>query len=248
MSQKILVALTTYAGDFEQRLILRKVVKHLRAKNKDDIFLLIVSDGKIKDQNIHSKADRLIERPGPSGLQKGELDSIRLITNFAKEHHFPYIIKSAGDIMMTKQYWSRTVLNRFFETNAKILSTHWFHHNSWIIGTKFFVAQTDFLLKTLPTSLQGENLEKAFTQSISKAYSIQDVAYLINTNTGERHEVQHELKDWGWEHAHRLTKFIYLDEYASPMMRWLSRACLYPILQIKRELLRGISKIVSDKN
>lgn len=66
MTQKILLALTTYAGDFEQRLILRKVVRHLRAKNKDDVFLLIVSDGKIKDQVVHTEADHVIERTGPS--------------------------------------------------------------------------------------------------------------------------------------------------------------------------------------
>jgi hypothetical protein len=244
MNQKILVALTTYAGDFEQKLILRKVVNHLRAKNKDDIFLLIVSDGKIKDQNIHSEADRIIERSGPSGLQQGELDSIRLIANFAKDHHFPYLIKSAGDIIMTKPYWARTVLNRFFETNTKILSTHWFYDNSFIVGTKFFVVYTDFLLKTLPTSTEGENLEKAFSQSISKAHSIQDVAYLINSNTAERCEVMHELKDWGWEHAHRLSKFVYIDEYSSKIEQWIFKVFFYPALKIKREVLRGFKKIL----
>jgi hypothetical protein len=243
MTQKILLALTTYAGDFKQRLILRKVVRHLRAKNKDDVFLLIVSDGKIKDQVVHTEADHLIERTGPSGLHQGELDSMWVIAHFAKEHHFPYVIKSAGDIIMTKPYWARAVLNRFLETNAKILSTHWFYDNSWIIGTKFFVAQTDFLLETLPDSTEGENLEKAFTQSISKAYSIQDVAYLINTTTGERDEVTNELKDWGWEYTHRLSKFIYLDEYALPMMRWIFKAIFYPVLQIISEALRGIKKI-----
>lgn len=242
-TQKILVALTTYAGDFESRLILRKVVAHLRAKNGNQIFLLVVSDGPVVDQRIHQIADAVLERPGPCGLHQGELDSIWQIINFAQELGFTRIIKSAGDIIMTVPNWAQVVMKRFEQTSAKLMSTHWFEDDSWIVGTKFFVAKTDFLAQTLPKRIDRSNLEEAFTASISARYSLKEVAYLINSNTGERDEVTHELNDWGWEHAHRLSKFVCLDEFASAAHRCFSQLLFYPALRAQRDIRRSFKKL-----
>ncbi len=240
--QKILVGITTYAGDFEARLILRKTLAHLRAKNGSQVFLLVVSDGKILDPRVRQIADVVLDRPGPSGLHQGELDSIWQIVKFAQKNGFVRVIKSAGDIIMTEKDWAKTVMNRFQSTGAKIMSTHWFDDNSWIVGTKFFVAETDFLAQTLPKNLEKSDLEEAFTASIAKYFSVKEVACLINTNTGERHEVRHELQQWGWEHAHRLTKFVYLDEVASTAERWIGKLILYPVLRFRRDVVRSIKR------
>lgn len=241
-SQQILVGITTYAGDFEARLILRKSLRHLRAKNGNHVFLLVISDGKILDPQVHHIADAVIDRPGPWGLHQGELDSIWQLVDFAQKQGFSRLIKSAGDIIMTEPNWAQVVMNRFQQTGAKIMSTHWFDDNSWIVGTKFFAADTEFLAQTLPKTVEQSNLEEAFTTGIAKHHSLQEVAYLINTNTGERHEVKNELKDWGWEHAHRLTKFVCLDEVATAADRWMSKLILYPALRFKRDIIRSINK------
>jgi hypothetical protein len=59
--------------------------------------------------------------------------------------------------------------------------------------------------------------------------------------------VMHELKDWGWEHAHRLSKFVYIDEYSSKIEQWIFRVFFYPALKISREVLRGLKKYLSNK-
>lgn len=241
-SKHILVGITTYAGDFEQSLILRKTLQHLRAKNGDHVFLLVISDGAITDPKTLQIADAVLDRPGPCGLHQGELDSIWKLIDFAQKQGFRRLIKSAGDIIMTEPGWANAVMDRFQQTGAKILSTHWFHDNSWVVGTKFFVADTAFLAQTLPRTIKQSNLEEAFTAEIAKHYIVQEVACLINTNTGERHEVTHELKDWGWEHAHRLSKFVYLDEFASGATRWFGKLILYPALRLKRDIVRSIKR------
>lgn len=246
-SAKILVGITTYAGDFEQRLILRKTMRHLRAKNGDRVLLVVISDGLIKDPVVHELADEILERPGPSGLHQGELDSIWQLVNYAKQRGISRLIKSAGDIIMTEPDWAQVVMNYFDRTNSKILSTHWFEDGSGVVGTKFFVADADFLSKTLPRTIERPNLEEAFTGEIAKAYPIDQVAHLINSNTGERHEVMQELKDWGWEHAHRLSKFVCLDEFSSLLERCYGKWLLYPSLRLKRDIGRSIRKWAAKK-
>lgn len=246
-SHKVLIGITTYLGDVEQRLILRKVLRHLRLKNGDHAFLVVISDGVIRDAVVHELADVVLERPGPCGLHQGELDSIWQLVNFAKQHEFARLIKSAGDIIMTEPNWAQVVMNHFDQTGAKILSTHWFNNDSWIVGTKFFAADTEFLIETLPRTIERPNLEEAFTAEISKHYPLSQVGYLINSNTGERDEVFQELKAWGWEHAHRLSKFVCLDE-ASPLLEQLyGKWLLYPALRLKRDISRSIKKLVANK-
>lgn len=246
-SKKILVGITTYAGDFEQRLILRKTLRHLRVKNGDSVWLVVISDGAIKDPAVHQLADEVLDRPGPCGLHQGELDSIWQLVDFAKKHGFSRLIKSAGDIIMTEPDWARVVMTRFDQTGAKILSTHWFEDDSWMVGTKFFIADTYFLSKTLPRTIERPNLEEAFTGEIAKAYPLNQVAYLINSNTGERDEVHQELKDWGWEHAHRLSKFVCLDESLPMLERCYGKWLLYPALRLKRDIARSVKKWAARK-
>lgn len=246
-SEKVLVGITTYAGDFEQRLILRKALHHLRAKNGDRVWLVVISDGLIKDPVVHELADEILERPGPCGLHQGELDSIWQLVDFAKKNSFSRLIKSAGDIIMTEPDWARVVMTCFDKTRAKILSTHWFEDYSWVVGTKFFVADTDFLSETLPRTIERPNLEEAFTAEISKTNPLNQVAYLINSNTGERNEVVHELKQWGWEHAHRLSKFVCLDEHSTMLERCYGKWLLYPALRLKRDIARSVKKMGGQK-
>ncbi len=246
MNQKILVALTTYAGDIEQRLILKKVIRHLRAKNGNDVFLLVISDGFIKDKAVHNLADIVLSREGPKGLQEGELESISRMIAFAKAHQFKKLIKIAGDVIMTEPNWAKKIMKVFKAKKVNLLSTHWNDDNSWIVGTKFFVADVNFIEKTIPKSLKGEYLENAFTRTITKYFKIKKFVYLINSTTGYRNEVKNELKNWGWEHSHRINKFIYLDEYLSHKEKFFNRLILYPSLKAKREINRLIKKILKN--
>lgn len=234
---KILVGITTYIGDYEQRLILRKVVRHLRLMNGDNIDVLLVSDGLIEDPSVLSEIDFLLDRPGPSGLQQGELDSIGQIVKFADEHGYEYVIKFAGDIIMSAPNWAEIVMDSFLQTGKRMLSTHWFEDDSWVVGTKFFVANVGFLQEVLPKDLQNQILEEALTKSIAARYELADVLYLISSNTGERAEVKAELKAWGWEHAHRLSKFCEID-FDQPRWVRLWTRILAQILRVKRDIAR----------
>jgi hypothetical protein len=64
------------------------------------------------------------------------------------------------------------------------------------------------------------------------------MAYLINSNTGEAGEVENELQDWQWEHAHSLSKFRNLDAKASSLEKTTNRIVLYPALRALRNLRR----------
>ncbi len=241
-SEKILVGVTTYAGDLEQQLILRKTLRHLRYKNGDRVFILVVSDGYVKDAAVHDWADCVLERPGPSGLQQGELDSILQIIKFARSHHFASLIKTAGDVLMSQNGWARCVMDHFLAKNKQILSTHWFYDESWVVGTKFFVAHVDFLETTIPLEIKTEFLEDQFSQNISKHFDIKEVASLINSATSERDEVSNELALWGWEHAHELWKFFAIDEGLPAAQLWASKNLLYPLLRLRRNIKRMYRK------
>ncbi|MDP2828655.1 MAG: hypothetical protein Q8O37_08615 [Sulfuricellaceae bacterium] len=237
-SKKILVGITTYAGNFETRLILRKVLRHFRWKNGSSIDLLVVSDGPIFDPDIYRYADYVFCRPGPSGLQQGELDSLHLILDFARSRGYDYILKSTGDVILNTSDWVLKVVEMLCEKQRRILSTHWFTAESWITGTKFFAADVDFIERVLPTEMDSPYLEDVFTRSICKNFKIEDVAYLIDSTTGESHEVKHELSAWQWEHAHRLYKFINLDDPTSLVEKVFHRRCLYPALRIQKQFMR----------
>ena len=238
--QAILIGLTTYSGDVETRQILKKTLRHLRRKNKNSVDILVVSDGYLNDPEIHFLATHVIERAGPSGLQQGELDSIWQIVRFAQTHGYRQVIKSAGDIIMTVPDWTVRIMERFYATGKQMLSTHWFKDDSWVVGTKFFVADVQFLEEILPEMLGDKVLEIALTESISQRYQIEETVYLINSSTGERHEVKEELKTWGWEHAHRLSKFVKLDEYEPFLVRLYNRCIYNQILRFRRDLYRSL--------
>src|SRR5437868_15414300 len=114
--QDVLVGVTTYAGNFETRLILRKTLRHFRRQNGRGVRLLVVWDGPVDDREVHALADHVMTRPGPSGLHQGELDNIALISEFASQHRYRIVIKSAGDIIMNKPDWVRVVVDYFRST------------------------------------------------------------------------------------------------------------------------------------
>ena len=47
--KNVLVAMTTYPGNFEHRMILHKVLKHFRWRNGWDVKLAVFSDGIMND-------------------------------------------------------------------------------------------------------------------------------------------------------------------------------------------------------
>lgn len=238
---RLLVGVTTYAGDFEQRTILRKTLRHLRARNGRELPVIVVSDGLLNDRRLYGYVDQALCRPGPCGLQRGELDSLRQLSRFARAHGYRYILKSAGDIILDQANWAHAALDLMLAKQRRMLSTHWFRNDSGIIGTKFFVAETDFLEEVLPDDvLPGECLENVLTASIARRYAVDEVAYLINSNTGEKQEVEAELRDWGWEHAHRLHKFVRLNDSEPALERWLNRLFVHPLLRLRRQIHRSL--------
>ena len=236
---RILVGLTTYAGNFETRLILRKVLRHFRWRNGARIDLMVVSDGPVLDPQVYEYASHVVSRPGPSGLQQGELDSLHLIADFARCRGYDYVLKTSGDIILNVPDWANRVVGLLRGRQKRILSTHWFSPASWVVGTKFFAADVDFLAQSLPASLDQEGLEETFTASIRRHFRIEEVACLIDSTTGEAHEVGNELRDWQWEHAHRLYKFRNLDDPSSLWEMIGHRRCLYPALRVRRQIMRS---------
>lgn len=240
---KVLVAMTTYPGDFEHRMILHKVLKHFRWRNGWNLKLAVLSDGVLHDPVVERYADFIIDRPGPTGVCEGEMESIRRLAAFAKERGFEVILKSAGDIIMNDDHWVSRCVRTFDEKGCRVLSTHWFDNNSWIVGTKFFVATTDFLLETFPELRYTPDVEQAFTDRIADKYALKEVAYLINSNTGEADEVEAELKAWKWEHSHRLSKFKQLDDCTPLLQRLWHKFFVYQYLRLKRDIFRTCKRL-----
>lgn len=236
--RKILVGLTTYAGNFETRLILRKTLRHFRWRNGPSIDLMVVSDGPVLDPHVYRYANYVVSRPGPSGLQRGELDSLHLIADFARSRGYDYVVKTSGDVILNAPDWANEVVGLLCDKQKRILSTHWFSPASWVVGTKFFAADVAFLAQVLPTAMDPEGLEETLTRRICKHFPIEEVAYLIDSTTGESHEVKHELLDWQWEHAHRLYKFRNLDDPSSVWEMICHRRCLYPAMRIQKQIKR----------
>lgn len=246
MSQ-VLVAMTTYPGNFEHRMILHKVLKHFRWRNGWRIKLAVFSDGIMDDPFVHHYADYVLDRPGPSGIYEGELESVRRLATFAKQHHFPVIMKTAGDIIMNRNDWVERAVHYFDEKNCRLLSTHWHENDSGIVGTKFFICDTDFLLETWPKIRYTNEVEEAFTASIAERFKSDEVLYLINSNTGEADEVEAELKDWCWEHGHRLSKFKQLDDCTPIFKRFIHKTFLYQWLRVQRDIKRSASRLKKAK-
>lgn len=239
----VLVAMTTYPGNFEHRMILHKVLKHFRWRNGWKVKLAVFSDGIMSDPVVKHYADYVIDRPGPSGIYEGELESVRRLANFAKEHGYPVILKTAGDIIMNRDNWVERTVRYYDEKQCRLLSTHWHLNDSGIVGTKFFVCDTEFLLETWPNIRYTNEVEEAFTESIAQRFTPGDALYLINSNTGEANEVEAELKDWCWEHGHRLSKFVQLDDCTPPLTRFLHKTFLYQWLRLRRDLKRTMGRM-----
>lgn len=243
--KNMLVAMTTYPGNFEHRMILHKVLKHFRWRNGWDVKLAVFSDGIMNDPVVSHYADYVLDRPGPSGIYEGELESVRRLAVFAKEQGFQVIMKTAGDIIMNRDHWVARTISYYEKTGCRLLSTHWHENDSWIVGTKFFVCDPGFLLQTWPTIKYTSEVEEAFSASIVEHYPLEDVVYLINSNTGEADEVEAELKEWRWEHGHRLSKFKQLDDCTPALTRFVHTKILYQWLRLKRDVQRSLARVKS---
>jgi hypothetical protein len=241
-TSRVLVGITTYAGSLEQRLILKKILRHLRWRNHMEFDVLVVSDGQLEPEGITPAADHLLCRDGPCGLQQGELDSLRIMARFAADRGYQVLVKLAGDVLMNSDNWLADVVAEMKKHQARILSTHWFHDDSWVVGTKFFVADVDFLNQVLPVSLDGELLENALTQSIAKRHPLEQVAFLINSMTGERHEVSGKLAEWQWEHGHRLHKFHELDAGLPGWKRSFNKYLVYWPIRLYGSMERELGR------
>ena len=233
-----MIGITTYAGDFEQRTILERAVRHLRWRNGHEIEVVIISDGVIKSTVVDELVNTKIYRSGPSGLQQGELDSLHILANYAREKNYSYVIKTCGDVFLNQTGWANVVIDELKNSKKRLLSTHWFKDNSWIVGTKFFASEVDFLINILPESLNERYLEIELSKRIEQRYNIEDEVFLINSNTGELDEVKDKLADWGWEHAHHLYKLKNLDAECSATKKILNRYFIYIPLKFIRELKR----------
>ena len=161
-------------------------------------------------------------------------DNVKLITTMhdVQELYFP-------EFFSPEQRAYRAV-NYFDEKGFRLLSTHCHNNESWIVGTKFFVCDPDFLRQTWPTIKFTSEVEEAFSASIADHYKIDDVVYLINSNTGEADEVEAELREWRWEHGHRLSKFKQLDDCTPSLIRIFHKGFLYQWLRLKRDAQRSI--------
>lgn len=243
----VLVAMTTYPGNYEHRMILHKVLRHFRWRNGWNVKLAVFSDGIMNDPVVKHYADYVIDRPGPNGIYEGELESVRRLAQFAKDNQYTHIMKTAGDIIMNRDDWVQRTLQYFEDKKCRLLSTHWHENDSWIVGTKFFVCDTDFLLQTWPAMRFTSEVEEAFSASIAAQYPLNETVYLINSNTGEADEVEAELKDWRWEHGHRLSKFKQLDDCTPLLTRWFHKTCLYQYLRIQRDIKRSISRFKKSR-
>jgi hypothetical protein len=233
-----LVGVTTFAGGFETRLILEKALRHFRWRNGNEVSLLVVCDGDLKSTGINAYANHVLVRPERSGLQAGELESLHQLTDFAARKGYRYLVKICGDVIMDSQGWVSSAVGLLRSRERRILSTHWFGNDSWVVGTKFFVAEVAFLKKVLPAKMDAPLLETVLTESIRRQYSLEDVAYLINSTTGESGEVEHELKEWHWEHAHSLSRFRNLDAEAGVVEKAANGLLIYPSLRLIKNLLR----------
>ena len=238
----VLVAMTTYPGNFEHRMILHKVLKHFRWRNGWDVKLAVFSDGIMDDPVVHHYADFVIDRHGPSGIYEGELESVRRLAQFAKDNHFPVIMKTAGDIIMNRDDWVKRAISYYDQKTCRLMSTHWHYNDSGIVGTKFFICDTDFLLQTWPDIRYTNEVEEAFSASIAQKFKPKEVLYLINSNTGEADEVEAELKDWRWEHGHRLSKFRQLDDCTPVLQKLVHKGFLYQWLRLHRDLKRSMAR------
>jgi len=243
-----LVGVTTYAGSLETRLILRKVLRHFRWRNGRDVRLLVASDGALTSSGIREYANHVLERPKRSGLQEGELESLRLMTAFAEREGYRYLVKICGDVIMNRPDWVSTVIGLLRSRKRRILSTHWFGNDSWVVGTKFFAAEVEFLKQVLPEKMDAPLLETVFTASIKRYYLLEDVALLINSNTGEAHQVENELAEWQWEHAHSLAKFRNLDADAGTLEKTMNQCVLYPAFRVLKNLRRTKRKSPAENH
>jgi len=229
LSQKILVAVTTYKRSRERALILGKALRHFRFRNQIPYRVLLVSDGHLNSSPlIDEHVDYIFSRRGPSGLQEGELQSIRVALDFAVAHGFEYMLKMCGDIICNTPEWIAHFFHMMRAKDKVFLSTHCFADDSWIFGTKLFLARCELLHRVYPGSIRESCLETQLTKSLSEAYDLRGLAYMINSWSGEGQESRNEFRDTNCHHAHKIYRFKDLDVGRPLVVRAFNRFVLYP--------------------
>jgi hypothetical protein len=229
LSKEILIAVTTFQTSWERTLILRKVLRHFRIKNQKTPYrVLVVSDGPLDSRALARYVDYTFCTGSNLGLHRGEHLSIRVALDFALAHGYAYVLKMGGDIICNTDEWVARFFRMMRGQNKSFLSTHWFSDDSYVFGTKFFLAHCELLKKAYPESMEDENLEVRLTQALSQQFDVAEMCYLINSVTGERHETRNELQAAGWQHAHKIYKFKGLDVGLSPAWRAINACLVYP--------------------
>lgn len=93
VSDEVLVAVTTFEGSRERALILQKVLRHFRLKNRRPYRVLPIIDGHLRTQGIDRYVDYKFSRRRSPGMYPGEYLNIRFALEFATAHGFPYLLK-----------------------------------------------------------------------------------------------------------------------------------------------------------
>ena len=228
VSNEVLVVVTTFEGSRERALILRKVLRHFRLKNRRPYRVLLISDGPVRSRALSRYVDYLFQTREPRGLQWGEHSSIQVALDFALAQGYQYLLKMGGDIICNTEDWVAHFYRLLSGSGKPLLSTHWFAPNSNIVGTRFFLARCDFLRAIYPPSPEPGGLEQSLTRELTRRFSLAEVAYLIDSPAGERHQTRDELQAVDWQHAHKIYRFKGLDAGRPILVRAINSLLVYP--------------------
>ena len=227
-AKEILVVVTTFRGSRERALILRKALRHFRIRNKTPYTLFLLSDGNFADTSADRYVDHKFASSEQLGMNRGEHFSIQVALDFAIARGYKYLLKMGGDIICNKDEWVEHFYRLMRSHEKELLSTHWFYDDSFIFGTKFFLANCELLKSIYPKTAGAMDLEREISNAIEKRYDFQEIAYMINSITGELHENRNELRAVDWQHAHKIYKFKGLDIERSSLQKVLNAFIVYP--------------------
>jgi hypothetical protein len=228
LAEEILVVVTTFNGSRERNLILRKVLRHFRIKNKIPYAVILLSDGNLDTCSLDEYVDYHFASSSQLGMNRGEHFSIRVALDFALAQGYKYMLKMGGDIICNRDEWVEHFYKLMRNHGKELLSTHWFYDDSFIFGTKFFLANCEVFKKIYPKTVGSTILETEVTNGIVRHYDFERIAYMINSMTGELHENRNELRALDWQHAHKIYKFKDLDIGHSSVQKNLNKFIVYP--------------------
>jgi len=228
LSKEILVVVTTFRGSRERALILCKALRHFRIMNKIPYTVFLLSDGYFDYDSAKRYIDYKFCSLQQRGLTQGEHFSIRVALDFAIAQGYKYMLKIGGDIICNKNEWVEHFYTLMRSNRKELLSNHDGYDNSFIFGTKFFLANCSVLKSCYPENITTLCIEKEMSDAIAQKYDLQQIAYMINSMTGELHENRNELRAVNWQHAHKIYKFKDLDIGHSSLQKALNKFIVYP--------------------